>query len=231
MKLFSLQGEQLKSVHTDTWNIPSDIAVTPGGHLVYTDLAGRTVNLVENERIRTVARLQRWRPRNVCCTASGDILVTMDTDDDQPSKVVRYSGSTEKQTIQFDDQGRPLYSSNPYSKYISENRNQDICVADYDGNAVVIVTQAGKLRFRYTGHPPTTKEPFHPFGITTDSRSRILIADYENDGIHIVDQDGQFLRYFQKSAFCRPYGICVDTSDNLFVPEWNTGKVKIIEYQ
>ena len=57
----------------------------------------------------------------------------------------------------------------------------NICVADTGAGAVVVVNNAGKSRFRYTGNPLTTKnKPFKPYGITTDNQSRILTSDRIN---------------------------------------------------
>ena len=55
--------------------------------------------------------------------SSGDLLVITLSDDGKQTKVVRYFGSTQNQT-------KPLYSSGYGDKYLSENRNLDICVAD-----------------------------------------------------------------------------------------------------
>ena len=142
---------------------------------------------------------------------------------------MRYSGSTETKSIQWDDRGRPLYKSSDFS-YLCENRNLDICVADGDARAVVVVSADGKFRFRYTGTRYIPWRSFCPVGITTDSRANILTSDRDNQRIHIIDQDGHFLRYIHKCGLKIPRGLSVDSTNNLFVADWGTGKVKKIQY-
>ncbi|XP_062619132.1 uncharacterized protein LOC134280703 [Saccostrea cucullata] len=125
--------------------------------------------------------------------------------------------------------GTPLYSSGKSNKYIIENKNLDICVADEGAEKIVVVNQAGKLRFRYAGDisVPMNKH-FYPKGITTDSQSHILINNHFQDCVHILDQDGQFLRFIY--GLKSPWGLCVDTNDNLFVALSDNKLIKKITY-
>nr|XP_022309168.1 tripartite motif-containing protein 3-like [Crassostrea virginica] len=231
MMLYNLQGELLQSIQTKSGNNPRDIAATRGGDLVYTDPGDSSVNLVSGTKIQTLITLLGWKPQGLCSTSCWDLLVSMRSDDGKQTKVVRYSGSTEKQSIQWDNRGNPLYTSGYNTKFLSENRNLDICVADYDAGAVVVVSLAGKLRFRYTGPPSTTQRPFYPISITTDSQANILTSDDDNRFIHIIDQDGNFLRFIDNSGKLHdPWGLCVDSRDNLFVVERLTCKVKKLQY-
>lgn len=229
MKLYNLQGKLLKSIQTkSSVNVSSGIAVTKSGYLVYTNDVNKTVNVFNYKQMVEVIRLVGWTPRNVCVSSSDSLLVIMNSDDYQ-TRVVRYYGSKEGQIIQLNQQGSPLYSSGNL-KYISENRNLDICVADWEAGSVVVVDQAGKLRFTYTGLSSTAKKLnyFHPVGITTDSQGRILTI--ANCCIHIIDEEGMFLRLIDNCDLCNPYDLCVDSKDNLFVAENRTGKVKKIQY-
>ncbi|XP_052684113.1 uncharacterized protein LOC128164355 [Crassostrea angulata] len=232
MRLYNIHGELLKSVKTKSGNDPWDIAVTRSGDLVYIDYHDRTVNIVKNKQVQTVIRL--WRtPLGVCSTSSGDFLVVMVSDNDQTiTQVVRYSGSTEKQRIQYNEIKPPFSDGFPRmnTKCISENINLDICIADCVACAVVVMNQAGKLRFTYTGPPSTQWGSYDPSGITTDSQGRILTADCCSNYIHILDQDGKFLRYIDNCDLVSPWGLCVDTRDNLFVALQKSCKVKKIQY-
>ncbi|XP_052676952.1 uncharacterized protein LOC128158234 [Crassostrea angulata] len=227
----NIKGLTLHTILTKSDSWPDDVAVDSDGNLLYPDSLTRTVYKVKSGQTEELIRLQGWKPIGLCVTSTGDLLVTMYSDDKTQSKVVRYSGYTEKQTIQFDDEGKSLYSENCLIKYISENRNHDICVADCEAGAVVVVNQDGKLRWRYSGHPSVTKnKPFRPWGITTDSQSRILTADKDNHCIHILDQDGQFPRYIDNCDLEDPFGLCVDNNDNLFVCELYKRNVKKFKY-
>lgn len=219
--LYNIKGELLNSITTQSKKRPFDIAVKKNGILVYTDDETQTVNAAEDTDTQRAISLRRWEPSGVCVATSGDLLVVMDSYSNMQTKVVRYSGSAAKQSYHFGDRGFG-------GSYVCENRNLDICVSF--SSEIVVVNQAGKRRFTYSGPQSDTKKSFSPTGIATDSQCKILTIDDSNSFIHILDQDGKFLRFINKCGLCSPPNLCVDTKDNLLVTELNTGKVKKVQY-
>lgn len=232
MRLFNLDGILVKSIETKSGNRLQNIAVTNSGDLVYLDFPDKTVNIVMETQVDEIIRLNEWMPLDVCSTFSCDLLVIMVNGNYNETKVVRYCDHIEKQNIQYDDKGHPLYLSSGMNniKYICENRNLYICVADLNARALVVVNHAGKHRFTYKGgsHQKRFKlpRPFTTYGLTTDSQSRILIADYWNNRIDIIDQDGLFIRCIDNLYIRNPCALCVDRRHNLFVVESGGNHVK-----
>lgn len=229
MKCFDSDGKCINTIATISKRLASDIAVSRDGQLEFSDWKLKTAIKMCNGKIEGIIFLKGWTPINLCFTTSGDLLVVFYNDEETLSKVVQYSRTSEKKTIQFDDDGKPLYSGNNKTKYITENKNLDICVADSGAGAVVVVNLNGKFRFRYTGHSSETrKNPFTPYGITRDSQSQILTADFKNHCIHILNEDGKFLLYIENVE--SPWGLCVDKFDDLFVTEFHSGNIKVFKY-
>lgn len=212
-------------IPSQSGQIPRDITVNNMGELLY--VSQDTLYRIRNGETENVNTLFEWNLKNLCRTQTGDVLVSMYSDDETQSKVVRYNGSTEKQTIQFDDDGEPLYSSNDCTKHICENGNGDICVADWRARDVVVVNQSGRLQFKYNRQ---YEYEFTPFGIATDSLWHILTSDDTNKRIHVLDPLGQFLKYISNYQLNNPKGLCIDNNDDLYVCEASLGVVKKIKY-
>ena len=218
MKLYNLQGELLKKVKTKSGNVPFGISVTKNRDLLYTDPDDDSVNLLSNTQIITLIRLQGWKPRSVCSTSSDDLLVIMErcsdgkpaimenvymvsNDSSEYSEVTEYNeknyklyviqAQQKKQSIQWDEEGKPLFLS---GSCLCANRNLDICVADERACALVVVSAAGELRFKYEGR--NSHAVFFPSCVTTDSHGNILTVESLLDDIHIADQNGHFLGIF-----------------------------------
>ena len=92
----------------------SSIPVIKSGGLIYCCSLYNTVNTVVAERTNILS------PRGVCITSEGDVLISISHKENQP-KVVRYSGIVDKQTIQYDAEGKPLFLIDDYL-YIDENK-------------------------------------------------------------------------------------------------------------
>ncbi|XP_061186772.1 uncharacterized protein LOC133194888 [Saccostrea echinata] len=175
---------------------PDDISVIREGYLIYSDDKIGTVNIVRHGRSDVlITTREGWKPSGLCCTRSGDILVNVNNG--KQNKIVQYQGQGMKQPEKIfkDENGKPIYASGQWILYFAENNNGDMCVFDMNANAVVVVDKTEELRFRHYGFPAMKKWSFNPRQIETGSMNQIIVADYSNDCLHILDQDGQFLRY------------------------------------
>ncbi|XP_062616997.1 E3 ubiquitin-protein ligase TRIM71-like [Saccostrea cucullata] len=220
---FNLQGSKQETVTSTCRNHPSDISVSNKGHLLYTD----RVNQVITDVHQTTAQIRAphgWEPVGLCCTQSGDLLVSMRTFNYKHCKIVRYEGQTITQEIEKDDQGNPLFKDGDRMLFVTENNNGDICASDCNAGVVAVVNKAGKIRFFYNGQQ-TMKNQFKPTSIVTDFASRIIVKDNGNSCTHIIDQDGQFLLSL---AFCG--ALSLDTVGRLWVGEFESGIVNVMKY-
>lgn len=95
---FNMRGLLLQTILTKSGDFPLDIDVDSDEDLLYLDWKTRTVCKVKNGQTEELIRLQGWVPINLCVSSTGDLLITMYSDDTSQSKAVRYSESTEQQT-------------------------------------------------------------------------------------------------------------------------------------
>ncbi|XP_062620620.1 uncharacterized protein LOC134282205, partial [Saccostrea cucullata] len=190
MFLTNIEGEKLRHI-TDmvyTFGTVGYHAVTSTCDLIYVDADGNMIKLSKNYRKNTL--IKNTESRKPSCLyisrLTGDLLVGI-WDIGKAGIVNRYNSTGKHiQTIQNKLCSQPVY--------ITENRNGDIIVSDWDRKAVVVTERGGKHRFSYTGRSSSSlPSGIMPCGICTDVFSLILVCDANTRTIHVLDKDGNQL--------------------------------------
>lgn len=224
-----IRGSVLDTFTTECQTRPSGMSVIEQGELFYSDCDRRTLNIVRHGQAKIFITLpQGWDPYSLCCCKSGDILVHVSCGG--KNRIIRYKGINLSQDIDLDQHGNPIFKEGKFTLNMVENNNGDVCVSDVNADSVVDIDTAGKVRFRYDGTAAKRKKPFSPRCIVTDSLSQIIVTDVNNFCIHILDQDGKFLKCLINSGVKVPCGLSVDCYGRLWVGLLEKGKIKVLEY-
>ncbi|XP_048748906.2 tripartite motif-containing protein 2-like [Ostrea edulis] len=219
----AVQGNQLQKIQSS--GEYGYHTVTQDGDLIFTDIYNNVINKItlDNNITAEFINTGDWEPLSIHSShINGDILVGMGENGE--TKVTRYNKTgKELQNIQRDNKGQKLYSR---PIYITENINGDVCVSDFDKEAVVVVNKSGQRRFSYRGQ----ESGFRPRGICTDVLGHILVCD--NTTVHLLDQDGQFLSLLltKQHGIDDAISVCVDDENNLYVGQHNNNTVTVYKY-
>lgn len=233
----AINGSVRSTVKSTCLDFPGDIAVNRQGELLYTDVAHRTVNIVRQGKTETlIVTPECWHPQSLCCTTSGDILLSMFTSTIRPFIIARYEGTRLTQIIKRDESNCPIFQTGKHALIVTENTNGDVVTSDQNADKVVVVSRSGKVRFRYNSKPVGGKKPFCPGHVVTDSAGHIIVVDSNNTCLHILNQDGlqiNYVDYSETHYICTLRGLSLDGMDRLWLglnTSTEHSKLKIIQY-
>ena len=207
----------------DTINIDFnfyDMAVTSDGDLLLPDYKNRCIKSVSKQKDITTMFKTSGRPNSLCCLQNNDIVVAFDKD----RKVVVYSSKGKiRHTL---DQIKFRYPM----KVAVNKVNQDLYICDHEEDdayfpgKVIAVGADGHLRYEYLGQGEMN---FTPVEVCTDQMGHILITDRNNNRVHILDQEGQFIKYILTSeqGMRLPNSIDTDGEGYIWVGKWECVKV------
>lgn len=209
---------------------PYDIAVTVHGDLIYIDgRKGKMKTTGHDDSLVSIP--QDWIPYRLCSSKSGDILICVSNGLEK--KIIRYHEQKITQEIHKDENGKPIFEeevSHALCIRVVENNNGDVCISDENAGVIIIVNLAGKVRFRYNGKPAKKNNQFSPRNIVTDSLGQIIIADNGNSCLHILDQDGQFIKCVDNCELDNVHALSVDDEGRLWAALFKSGEIKVIQY-
>lgn len=215
---------------TSLHSAPHDIAVTVHGDLIYID--GRKGKMKTRGHGDSLVSIpQDWIPYRLCCSKSGDILICVSNGLEK--KIIRYHEKKITQEIHKDENGKPIFEgkiSHALYIHVVENNNGDVCISDENAGVIIVVSLAGEVRFRYDGKPAKKNNQFGPRSIVTDSLGQIIIADNGNSCLHILDQDGQFIKCVDNCELDNVHALSVDDEGRLWAGLLKSGIIKVLQY-
>ncbi|XP_046571362.1 tripartite motif-containing protein 3-like [Haliotis rubra] len=105
----------------------------------------------------------------------------------------------------------------PIPYYICASQTGNILVSDYGSKFVYCLSPDGEVVF--ADMPRGERSLQHPRGITVTNSGDIFLADWGANVIIHLSEDGQFVRHVLsiKDGIIKPYGLCVDDQDQLYV--------------
>ena len=199
--------------------IINDMAVAADGNLLLADYNKCFKSVSRQKNIRTLFSTSE-KPWGLCCLPNGDIVVTFKQD-----KKVQVYNRNGKMRQSFD------HIKFEYPNKVAVNKvNNDINICDK--RKLIAITADGQLRYEYTGQGDSK---FDSQDVCTDQLGHILITDYHNHRIHILDQDGQFIQYIMtsKQELHKPTTIEVDKEGYVWVGEYvgsDKSRVNVARY-
>ena len=144
------------------------------------------------------------------------------------NKILRYQGY--KYYRKLSRMSFKIFKRGHFRLYMTENNNGDMCVSHVNGNNVVAVNRTGHVQFTYDCNHIGKRNSFGPGCLWTDSLSHLIIADFNDDCLHILDQNGHFLRCLDTFGLENPNGLSVDGEGRLWVGLLNAGIIRVIQY-
>ena len=226
LQLVNRDGSVKDTISTD-FSI-KDMAVTSDGDLLLTDYKNKCIKSVSQQKTISTLFTTSWTPCGLCCLHNDNIVVEFRGE----CKVIMYNRDGKiRQTLDHIKLRCP--------RKVAVNRvNQDIYICDRENIAfdsagkVIAVGADDQLKYEYTGQ---SDSKFTPEDMCTDQMGHILITDYNNHRVHMLDRGGRFMQYVltEQQGLYRPTTIDVDREGYLWVGEEVNvikGSVKVAKY-
>ncbi|XP_062572556.1 tripartite motif-containing protein 2-like [Saccostrea cucullata] len=221
IRALDFDGKEVMSIRVQKQ--PNYITQSHDETIFYTSESQQGVQRVKNGTIETITLDSSWKPRGLSCS-SDDIIVAEHNEMTNLGRLSIYTSDGERRKIIG-----AIGSHHELVKptYVCVNSNSDICTSDEGRQMVFVFISSGDLKFMYKGKKGF--KSFTPRGLATDCLGNILIADYINHAIHVIDSEGNFLRYILKDINF-PTALAIDDRRRLLLGQYLDASIQVVEY-
>ncbi|XP_062570085.1 uncharacterized protein LOC134232157 [Saccostrea cucullata] len=221
---------------TETFN---DMCMNDNGDIYLTHYSKMSIScLSPSTPASKVISTVPLRPRGICQSLDGGLLVTLADNESEDYKLDSYSRRLVRHITvtgdviheyEYQEDGQTRLLTMPLG--ITQNRNSDICVVNLTSDStgeLVIISSSGGMKSVYRGQNLMKK--FNPTDVVCDSLCNILVTDSRNNRIHLLSPDGEFLKFLlTKNEVNYPFSLSLFKS-TLWVG-YMEGLIEVFQYR
>ncbi|XP_052064400.1 uncharacterized protein LOC127704398 [Mytilus californianus] len=205
-----------------------DFATNKDGEILFIEYDTNKIQLLSPAgEVNTVLDISPMKPLAIHVNKDNEVIVGIreqgppfPVQDFSVRQVIIFGSDYQRKiTLEFDKKGNKLFR---YALRIRTDSKNVVYVSDRfdnDGNGrIVAVDRNGRLKFTYDGQ--TYSETFQPQGITITPNDNIVVADYDNDALHVINSKGDLLglqSIFKDLGINDPCSLCFDNEGYLLI--------------
>ncbi|XP_071169215.1 uncharacterized protein [Mytilus edulis] len=215
-----------------------DIAINKDGEILMKEFDVSTIQIISHVgEVKTVLDTTPMILLAIHVNKDNEVIVSLreqgppfPVQDFSVRQVIIFNSDYQRKfTLEFDKKGNKLFS---YALHIRTDSKNVVYVVDcFDrqkNGRIVAVDRNGCIKFIYDGQ--NRLGTFKPYAITVTQSDNIVVADYSNDALHVINSNGHLLGLqfiCIDLGITEPYSLCFDTEGYLL---FGCGKAKHENY-
>ena len=206
-----------------------DMALASSNDIIVSDCENESlVRISRSGDVTTLCNTGELRPWGLCINDKQQIVVGLCREyEKQPIKLVIYSpdGSVLLQKMEKYKSRKPLFTKTILQ--VKQNGNGEYVVSDCD--RIVCVSREGEYRWEYRMKKSGYYTP-RVHGMVCDRYDNIIIADFGNDIISLLDSEGKLITTLMtsKDGIGDPMSVTIDKQGCLWIGQERN--VKVVKY-
>jgi hypothetical protein len=234
INLYHTSGEKKVTVKLDI-NV-NDIVLTKSGDLLVSSYNGQTIKRVDQRlKVSTFADLTFFS-RGMALT--NDECVYVCGTERKGSSGPTSDNNLRNVIAKFSLDGSLIseLTISPHDAHrIALTVDNKICFSDYEKSnkrQIVLMEENGLVLCKYEGPPQNDHEsPFYPLDLTCDHYGHIIVSDWNNDCVHLLNKNTKFLQFLveKEEGIENPNALAIDREGRLWVGN-ATGVVRVYNY-
>ncbi|XP_022311510.1 uncharacterized protein LOC111116791 [Crassostrea virginica] len=224
IELYNTSGDKKVSVKLDI-NV-NDIVLTKNGDLLVSSYNGKIIKRVDHQslKVTTFAELSFFS-RGMALT-NDDCVYVCGTERNGSSGP--HTGENKRNVItkyNLDGSVVSELTISPHDAHrMAVTADNHICFSDYENSnkrQIVLMDESGMELCRYAG-PPSQHEqesPLYPLDLTVDHYGHIIVSDWNNDCVHMLNKNIDFIRFLveEEEGIQNPNALAIDRDGRLWV--------------